>query len=278
MDIVRNIAQLRQKISFAKKEQKTIGFVPTMGALHEGHLSLVDIARDNADIVVVSIFVNPKQFAANEDLTTYPRNEAGDLQLLKEKKVDIVYLPEVLEIYPDNFDLTISVGEIGKDLEGVSRPHFFDGVAIVVTKLFLQVTPDIAVFGEKDYQQLTIIKKLVDGLNFPIKIIAGAIARDENGLALSSRNSYLSKAALKTASGLNKTLLQIKEKIKNGEDIESAKQWGKQELVKLGFQKVDYIEVRNDETLSKIYNNTNNMRILAAAYIENVRLIDNIAI
>lgn len=276
MQTIKTIPELRTAISRLRKKGKTIGFVPTMGALHEGHLSLVDIAKNNSDIVVASIFVNPAQFAPNEDFDNYPRSEQEDLKMLAEKSVDIAYLPTRAEMYPEHASLNISVGEIGKHLEGIARPHFFDGVALVVTKLFMQVTPDIAVFGEKDYQQLIVIKKLVNELNIPVEIIGAPICREQDGLAMSSRNIYLNEQQRQLAPRFYKTLCIIKEKLNGGEDLQQAISWGKEELIKCGFDAVDYIELCHKETLLPIKKYGSPARILAVVRLGGIRLLDNI--
>ncbi|MDB2415063.1 pantoate--beta-alanine ligase [Rickettsiales bacterium] len=276
MKITRNQSELDNALKEMRKNGKIIGFVPTMGALHDGHLSLIKKAKKEADIVVVSIFVNPTQFSANEDLDKYPRTEESDIEKLSDQKADIVYLPSKEDIYPENFSTKISTGKIGQDLEGISRPHFFDGVALIVTKLFMQVRPDIAIFGEKDYQQLHIIKNLVRDLNMPIKIIGGQIIREKNGLAMSSRNKYLSDSSLEKASYIYKTILKAKELLESGESEKKVTSWAESELLKQGFEKVDYLQIRDNETLLPLSNETKEKRLLVAAYLDGVRLIDNI--
>ncbi|MDA0781743.1 MAG: pantoate--beta-alanine ligase [Rickettsiales bacterium] len=269
-------SDLRNVVARFRKEGKKIGFVPTMGALHEGHLSLVDIAKQSADIVVVSIFVNPTQFAEGEDFDKYPRTIEDDKKKLQTKNVDIVYLPSKEEMYPQGFDIKISVGQIAKELEGVTRPHFFDGVALVVNKLFMQVQPDIAVFGQKDYQQLHVIRKLVAAFDIAVKVIGADIVREKNGLAMSSRNRYLSDEKRELAANLYRIMNEVANNIKKGSSFEKALYWGKEELQKAGFTKVDYLEIRNPQTLLK----TDSLpaRLLAAVYLDEVRLIDNIQI
>lgn len=277
MLIIRKKSELSNYICGYKKEGKTIGFVPTMGALHDGHLSLVSIAKKQSDIVVVSIFVNPAQFAPHEDFDKYPRQEEVDLKKLDNSGVDIVYLPSKEEVYPEGFSTKISVGDVGKTLEGVTRPHFFDGVALVVTKLFNQVSPDIAVFGEKDYQQLSIIRKLVADFNMNIQIIGAPIIRENNGLAMSSRNSYLSEAQKNSASALYRSMQYIRSEIIKGNDVKAAITVAENDLIKAGFDKVDYIAVRDKNSLLEPALNSD-LVILAAAYIGGVRLIDNLLV
>lgn len=278
MQIIRTKADLKKTISTFNKSGKTIGFVPTMGALHDGHLSLVDIAKSRSDIVIVSIFVNPTQFAPNEDFDKYPRNEQSDLEKLSARLVDIVYLPSVTEVYSDHSSISLSVGDIGNELEGAFRPHFFGGVALVVTKLFMQVAPDIAVFGEKDYQQLIVIKNLVRELDIPVEIIAAPVCREKDGLAMSSRNVYLSADNRIIAANIYKTLLTIKEKLLLGNEVEQSLQWAKSELLAGGFDQVDYIELRDAKTLMPIVAAQQVARILVAARISGVRLLDNIEV
>ncbi len=278
MQIIRTKQELRQAISALKANGKSIGFVPTMGALHPGHISLIDIAKSKADAVVSSIFVNPAQFAPHEDFDKYPRTEQSDLARLEISGVSIAYLPNKAEIYPENFSTQISMGNIGKILEGVSRPHFFDGVALVVTKLFMQVMPDIAIFGEKDYQQLTVIKKLVRELDIPVEVIGAPILREEDGLAMSSRNVYLGSEARKISSNLYKVLNIIKEKLIAGEDVKQTLLWGETELLKAGFEQVDYLTLCNAETLETTEDLQEPVRLLATVRISGIRLLDNIAI
>lgn len=258
MMIVRTLATLEAALLPAREGGKTIGFVPTMGALHDGHLSLVDLAKKNSDVVIVSIFVNPTQFAPHEDFDSYPRTEDFDAQKLKLAGVHVLFLPAEDVIYPDGLESSIKAGTAAKGLESDFRPHFFDGVVNVVHRLFSAVKPDIAVFGEKDWQQLQVIREMVDNLGLPIRIIGAPIARDSYGLALSSRNAYLSTEELGIARKLNVILRDTA--TKSG-DTEMAKR----ELLAAGFQKIDYIEIRGD-------------RILAAAWLGKTRLIDNMAV
>lgn len=261
--IVRTRKDLSDVVDRWKSEGQTIGFVPTMGALHEGHLSLVKIALQNADKCVVSIFVNPTQFAPHEDFASYPRDEKADLAKLERAGVHLVYIPDVNEIYPDGPVSDVKAGPSARGLESDFRPHFFDGVCSVVYRLFDHVKPDVAVFGEKDYQQLMVIIEMVKEKDLPIRIIAGPILRDEEGLALSSRNAYLSAEDLKTARQLNRilfeTVLQIR--LQGGEPLNQARN----QLLHAGFSEVQYLEIRNG-------------RLLAAVKLGNVRLIDNVEI
>jgi len=278
MQIIRTKLELRESINAFKSSGKTVGFVPTMGALHDGHLSLLDIARSKADIVVASIFVNPAQFAPHEDFDKYPRTQQSDLEKLQSCAVDIAYLPSVAEIYEENSSTKISVGEIGQKLEGSFRPHFFDGVALVVTKLFMQVAPSIAVFGEKDFQQLVVIKKLVRELDIPVEIIGAPILRENDGLAMSSRNIYLPVVERKIAANLYKILNEVKEKLLAGDEVRTALIWGKNQLLAAGFEEVDYIELCDINGLNSLDILKKPARLLATARLACVRLLDNIEI
>jgi pantoate--beta-alanine ligase len=275
--IIKTIGELRSFLLKIRQDGRTVGFVPTMGALHAGHGSLMEMAKAQTDICIVSIFVNPKQFAPHEDLETYPRPIDDDIAFLDKYHVDVLFLPTAQEIYPDDFITQISLkGGVTLGLESVARPHFFDGVATVVTKLLMCVFPNIAYFGEKDYQQLCVIKQLVKDLNIPIHIQGVPTVRNDDGLALSSRNGYLSETAKQAATILNKVLYDIAIQITNGVAPQNACDTGKQILLQNGFDKIDYITVKNADNLGDDLKN--NGRVLASAYIENVRLIDNIAV
>jgi pantoate--beta-alanine ligase len=281
MDIARSYAELEKIIGGWKKEKRRIGFVPTMGALHEGHLSLVNIARDNANKCVASVFVNPAQFAPHEDFGSYPREEKSDLEKLRGAGVDLVYLPRESEIYPSGAVADLKAGPAAQGLESDFRPHFFDGVVSVVVRLFDQVMPDVAVFGEKDYQQLCVIREMVREMGGSIEIMAGRIVRDAEGLALSSRNAYLSETELKIARRMNKVLLALSETIRQSPaeayDIVPS---GVQRLREAGFDEVDYVELRDAVTLKPVaaLQGEGNARLLAAARIGKTRLIDNVAV
>lgn len=264
MDILESIDDLR-----TYRKGKNLAFVPTMGALHEGHLSLVREGLNRADYCLPYIFLNPAQFAPHEDLSKYPRTLEADLEKLRSAGAQAVYLPKAAEIYPDGFAATVHIDGITAPLEGECRPHFFDGVCTVLTKMFLHAMPDIALFGEKDYQQLLVIKKLVRDLDFPIEIIGIETARDENGLALSSRNVYLTEKDYAIAIQLNKILAQL-----GSHDDD----WGKQALLEAGFDKVDYCTVRDANTLLLPSAQTRKKRALAAATIGSTRLIDNLPV
>jgi pantoate--beta-alanine ligase len=261
MQILKTKNSLQKTLDARRK----ISFVPTMGALHDGHFSLVKIARENADIVVVSIFINPTQFAPHEDFANYPRTVETDAEKLRTAGVDILFLPSEADIYPDGKDSSVTPGESATGLESDFRPHFFGGVVNVVHRLFEAVKPEIAVFGEKDFQQLQVIREMVADLKLPITIIGAPIARDTQGLALSSRNAYLSASEIEIARQLNKTLQQIVEKINDGDDQKKVIEQAADILLTIGFDKVDYIALRWG-------------RILAAVWLGKTRLIDNVSI
>ncbi len=278
LPIVRTVEDLSTIVADWRSGDARVGFVPTMGALHEGHLSLVDHAAGSADKVVVSIFVNPAQFAPGEDLDAYPRTEKTDAAALATRPADLIYAPNAREMYPDGYDLGVEVGGPSQGLETDFRPHFFRGVATVVTKLFLQVKPDIAVFGEKDYQQLLVVRKLTRDLGLPIEILAGATHREWDGLALSSRNAYLSEEERARAAQLYAALNDVAHRLADGEPIDKARDAGWQVLKGAGFKPIDYLEVRDADTLAPLTSLEGEVRILGAARMGTTRLIDNIAL
>ena len=247
-----------------------------MGALHAGHLSLIGIAKNHATRIVASIFVNPAQFGPKEDFKRYPRDEAGDLAKLAQAGVDLVYIPHTAEMYPRGFATKVILPSLTEDLCGAARPNHFEGVATVVTKLLLQCAPDVAVFGEKDYQQLLVIKQLVRDLNIPVQIVPGPIVREEDGLALSSRNGYLSAAERKTAPILHQVLSEAAAALANGEGCDAATSAGRFKLEGKGFR-VDYVAVRDPETLAPLFGPIKGpARVMGAAYLGTTRLIDNV--
>jgi pantoate--beta-alanine ligase len=245
----------------------TLAFVPTMGALHAGHLALVEEGFKRRNQVIVSIFVNPTQFAPNEDLDSYPRTLDDDIKKLEDLGVQALWLPSVQDIYPNGIETDIHIENISEVLEGAHRSHFFDGVATVVARLFDKVKPDVALFGEKDFQQLQVMRQMTKNLNLPIEIIGVDTVRDENGLALSSRNVYLSKKEYKIAIQLNKIL---KEMVQSGLDEAQTHK----KLLDAGFNKIDYCTARNSES----FETENPNRALAAVWVGKTRLIDNMAI
>ena len=265
---VRTLPALRDAMSTLRAGGATIGFVPTMGALHDGHLALVRHAKSLCDKVVVSIFVNPLQFAPTEDLDHYPRDEAGDVARLQSVGCDLVYLPTVDVLYPDNFVSRIEMKGPALGLETDFRPQFFSGVATVVSKLFNQVRPDVAVFGEKDFQQLAVVRAMVRDFDMGIDIIGMPTIRENDGLALSSRNAYLTPDERAIAPKLHQAL----ESIRDGRSIEDAKA----DLTREGFGQIDYIALRDAETLGEPLEGRPR-RLLAALWLGKTRLIDNIA-
>ncbi len=281
MDLVRTERGLRKVIWSWRGSGDRIVFVPTMGALHEGHLSLVRLAKKYGERVVVSIFVNPTQFAPGEDLEAYPRTEKEDARLLKAEGVDMVYIPNPDTMYNVHHATTVQVGGVAKGLETDYRPTFFDGVALVVAKLFNRVQPDTAIFGEKDYQQLATIRRLVEDLDMPIKIIGAPIARDAHGLALSSRNAYFDETGLTLARKLNIIMRKCAADMREGQHVDMATSEAKSALLKAGFSSVDYVEVRSPNSLTVLEGGYLNgpARVLVAAHCPNqgqsVRLIDN---
>lgn len=271
-------AQLRNALGQIRSKSQTIAFVPTMGNLHEGHLDLVRKARDLCDVVVVSIFVNPLQFGANEDLDAYPRTMAADKEKLFSEGVQVLYAPEATEIYPEGMAMQtiVHVPELGDTLCGSSRPGHFDGVTTVVNKLFNIVQPDIAVFGEKDFQQLSIVRKMVEDLCMPIRIVGVATSRAEDGLALSSRNGYLSAEQRDIAPVMHQTLNSCREAIACGFDnFLQLESHARMQLLQAGFDP-DYFAIRDARTLRAVTEDSEEIAILAAARLGATRLIDNV--
>jgi pantoate--beta-alanine ligase len=276
--IVRNVTSLRRETARWKTEGLTYAIVPTMGALHEGHLDLVREGFKRADRVVVSIFVNPKQFGAKEDLSRYPRDEEGDVEKLNLEGVPLIYAPTPDSIYPLDFSTIIHMeGPAKVGLEDKYRPHFFDGVATVVSKLFIQSGANFAMFGEKDYQQLMVVARVAKDLDIPIEVVGIATRREEDGLAMSSRNRYLSKTERLQATAILKNLQQAAEKIRGGINQQTATRAASRSLTTLGF-KVDYVTARNAETLAVPKSTDEPLRLIAAAWLGKTRLIDNIGV
>ncbi len=291
IDTVRNVIALRQRIATWRSAGETIGLVPTMGALHEGHVALVSLARKHAQRVVVSIFVNPTQFAANEDLSRYPRDEAGDLTTLAAARADLVWAPGVQEMYGPGFATLIQPSGSALGLEGDIRPQHFAGVATVCGKLFNQVAPDVAVFGEKDYQQLCVLRQLVRDLDVPLEIVALPTVREADGLARSSRNRYLSAAERSLAPALFREITYIASGVsrligakKPGLDasavIKRLCDAAAVALIASGFAKVDYVAVRDAATLGPVTTSgpEAKTRVLAAVWLGATRLIDNVTV
>ncbi|MBA2587402.1 MAG: pantoate--beta-alanine ligase [Alphaproteobacteria bacterium] len=273
--VVTTVAELRAALAALKPAR--IGMVPTMGALHDGHVSLVNEARSRATHVVVSIFVNPTQFAPNEDFDAYPRTLDADLKTLDDRAA-IVFTPTAREMYPEGFATGITVGGPSTGLETDFRPHFFAGVATVVAKLLIAAMPDIAMFGEKDYQQLLVIKQLVRDLALPVDIIGVPTLREADGLALSSRNAYLSTEERGIAARLNVILKEAIAAARTSGDLRAAEATAIEALWKAGFAHVDYVAIRDAETLDHITALERPARILAAAKVGKTRLIDNMAV
>lgn len=280
LEIVRSVGDLRAVVAVWRRAGLRVALVPTMGALHEGHLSLVRLARTHAERVVASLFVNPKQFAANEDLGRYPRDEAGDAAKLAAVGCDLLFAPGPEQMYPADFSTSVNVDGVSAPLEGEMRPHFFGGVATVVTKLLLQCGPDCAIFGEKDYQQLLVIKRLVRDLDMPIAIIPGPTVRESDGLAMSSRNAYLNERERTSAARLNVIMREAIVALEGGAPIASTEAEAVRALEAAGFSPVDYVSVRDAETLAKLPHAKVDRpaRILAAAWLGATRLIDNMAV
>ncbi|WP_068877509.1 MULTISPECIES: pantoate--beta-alanine ligase [unclassified Phenylobacterium] len=278
LPIVRTVADLRARVAAWRQAGLRVGFVPTMGALHEGHLSLVRLARTRADRVVASVFVNPTQFGPNEDFDAYPRDEARDAGLLETAGCHLLYAPSVAEMYPPGASTTVTVAGVSEPLDGQARPGHFAGVATVVTKLLNQCAPDVAVFGEKDFQQLTVIRRLVRDLDLPVEIVGGPTVRADDGLALSSRNAYLSEAERPVAARLNAVLREALSKVRAGEAVAAAEEAAVAALLAAGFGKVDYVEARVPETLERLGPGpaSGPVRVLGAAHLGRTRLIDNL--
>lgn len=280
MKTIKIIQEIKKEISSLKKSGKKIAFVPTMGALHEGHLALVSKAKEVADIVIVSIFVNKAQFNDLNDYKNYPKTLETDLEKLENLNVDFVFAPDSNEIYNDDLAFKIEVKKYADVLCGATRPGHFDGVALIITKLFNIIKPDIAIFGQKDFQQVLIVKKLVRDFNFDVEILSHDTMREKSGLAMSSRNSRLNEKQKETAANIYKILNEIKNEINAGKNLENILKINNEKLLEIGFEKIDYLEIREQENLKLIHDSKNikNARIFIAAFLNNVRLIDNLKI
>lgn len=276
---LRTLADLRAALDGHRRAGRRIGFVPTMGALHDGHISLVKRARESCDITVVSIFVNPTQFAPGEDLDTYPRTEEADIARLTEVGTDIVYLPSVEEMYPSGSVTNVRVEDMSDLLDGVHRPHFFYGVATVVARLFVHVQPDVSVFGEKDYQQLQIIRRMVRDLGFPIEVIGGETVRDADGLAQSSRNLYLSAQERAKANVMSAALHRAACRLSAGARVAAVLAEARERIKAAGYEKLDYVSAVDPMSLQDLPDGAVapgfEGRVLAAAWMGKTRLIDN---
>jgi pantoate--beta-alanine ligase len=266
------------KASARLKRAGSLGLVPTMGALHRGHMALIEEGQRRADAVAASIFVNPTQFGAGEDLATYPRQEAEDTAMLEQGGCDLLWLPGVADIYPQGFATSVSVSGVSERWEGEVRPGHFDGVATVVAKLLLSVQPDIALFGEKDFQQLAVIRRLVADLNIPVEIVGVPTVREADGLALSSRNAYLSADERECAAAFPRALESARDAVLGGAKVADALDQARKSLGDAGFSRVDYVALVDSATLEPLDGPQGEMRLIAAAAIGSTRLIDNIAV
>lgn len=279
MNTVHTIAQLRAAVARARQEGKRIGMVPTMGNLHDGHLALVQKALQSTDYVIVSIFVNPLQFGPNEDLDSYPRTLAADQSKLLDVGANLVFAPTAKEMYPDGMEghTRISVPLVSEDLCGASRPGHFEGVATVVSKLLNMAQPDLAVFGKKDYQQLAVIRKMAQDLCMPVQIMGETIVRDPDGLALSSRNGFLTAAERQLAPRLYQALQQVAAQIQGGRrDYETVLNEARQQLSEAGIRP-DYLELRDPVSLRPVTEESHQLIVLVAAFVGTTRLIDNLS-
>jgi pantoate--beta-alanine ligase len=277
LSTARTTAELRARVGGWRAAGERVALVPTMGALHEGHLSLVRLARSHARRVVASLFVNPSQFGAGEDLAAYPRDEARDFALLADAGCDLVYAPAEAEIYPPGFSTTVTVAGVSAPLEGAIRPHHFAGVATVVAKLLIRCAPDVAVFGEKDYQQLQVIRRMARDLDLPVEIIGAPIVRDADGLALSSRNAYLTAEERAVAPALSRALAHAADSLAKGAAVAAVEAVAVATIETAGFDAVDYFEVRAPDDLRRVGPGPVGApaRILVAARLGKTRLIDN---
>ena len=285
MKICRSVQEVRQELTCLRREGKSIALVPTMGALHQGHLSLVDIARDEADVIVMTLFVNSLQFDRAGDLAKYPRQFEEDCQLARERGVNILFAPSHEEIYGAaslNQEERLSrvrvlAGNIAEGFCGASRPGFFDGIVTVVSILFNLTQPDVAVFGDKDYQQLRVIRQLVEQMHYPVRVVAAPLIRDSDGLALNSRNRRLSVEQRFHALRLNQTLFKLREMVREGERCAAKlKKVGRENIEGPGELVLDYIEIVDCESLKDISEIKTQAQVLAAVFVDDIRLIDNI--
>jgi pantoate--beta-alanine ligase len=277
---VRTISSLRAQVAAWRAAGERVALIPTMGALHAGHLSLVALGRERADRTVVSIFINPTQFAPHEDFEAYPREEAKDAERLTEAGCDLLFAPSVEEMYAPGFSTTITVTGVSAPMDGQARPHHFAGVATIVAKLLIQCGPDVAVFGQKDYQQLQVIRRMATDLDLPVEIIGAPTIRADDGLALSSRNAYLTAVERATAGQLNVILKEAIEQLRAGRPVKAVEAEGFKALAAAGFDPIDYLDVRDPNDLSRLGPGRLGVpgRILVAAKLGRTRLIDNMAV
>jgi len=278
LEVVRDISSLRAKVHEWRRQDKTIGLIPTMGALHKGHLALVKAALHTCDHAVTTIFVNPTQFAPNEDFEAYPRDEAEDLAKLQALSADLAFIPPVEEMYANSFSTSVAVSGLTEGLCGATRPHFFGGVATVVSKLLLQALPDKAFFGEKDYQQLQVVRRMARDLNIPVEIVGVPTVREADGLAMSSRNWYLSPKERAVAPTLYKVLCEIADKLSAGSVSSATTAAGRLQLEAAGFNPIDYVEVCDASSLEPLERAVRPARVIAAAHLGHTRLIDNVPV
>jgi pantoate--beta-alanine ligase len=278
MITVRDVRSLREAVGRARSAGRTIAFVPTMGAIHEGHLSLVRLARREGGLTVVSIFVNPLQFGDSEDFAHYPRREAEDARILETEGVDVLFVPDRMRYYPADFSTAVEAGGVSSGGEGDHRPGHFRGVATVVTKLFLEVLPDVAFFGRKDLQQVAVVRRLVRDLDFPVRIVTGEIVREPDGLAMSSRNAHLSPEERRRAADLPRTLFAARGRAGHGErNARRLEELTKQQLEAGGFA-VDYVEAVEPESMRRVDTVGPGIALTAAVRLGKVRLIDNVVL
>ena len=275
---VSTVPELRSRVSAWRARGETVALLPTMGALHAGHLSLAKIGKDRCDRVVTSIFVNPTQFAPQEDFSTYPRTFESDLEKLVAVDCDLVWAPTADVMYPDGFATMIKPEGAALGLETDFRPHFFSGVATVCCKLFTQCGPDIALFGEKDYQQLCVVRQMVRDLDLPLEIVGCETIREPDGIAMSSRNAYLSDNERQVATAMHGIISQVSDGFRGGGDPDELCRDGTEELLKAGFRTVDYLAIRDADNLAAVApGSARPCRVLAAAWLGETRLIDNVA-
>jgi pantoate--beta-alanine ligase len=278
MQIIRRLSDLPAALLAWREAGQAIALVPTMGALHAGHLALIDAAKAEADRVVASIFVNPLQFGPTEDLDRYPRQEAEDAELLEQRGCDLLWMPTADQLYPPGFATTVSVSGVSERWDGAARPGHFAGVATVVAKLFTAVRPDLAFFGEKDFQQLAVIRRMSADLGLDVTVRGVPTVRDADGLALSSRNAYLDADERKRALALPHALEQAREAILGGEPVDAALDNARRTMSQAGFNPIDYVALVDSETLDPLEVPSGKMRLIAAAVIGTTRLIDNIRV
>ena len=278
IEAVRNVEDLREQVREWRVQGLSVGLVPTMGALHAGHMALAERSIATTDRTIATLFVNPKQFGEGEDLDGYPRDEGRDREKLAQAGVHFLFAPDVAQMYPSNFSTGVKVGGLGDILEGKFRPGFFDGVATVVSKLLNQAGADKAFFGEKDYQQLQVITRMTRDLNIPTTIEGVPTIREQDGLALSSRNVYLNSQERTAAPILFKTISEVASKVKAGDNISELEAWGREQVLAAGFSNVDYLSVLDAQTLEAYLRPARPGRVLVAAKLGRARLIDNVAV